>query len=115
MQNGFLLESSRNQSTEAPLRPCCGLLEPEEREDIVLALPHIPPAHFPLYLTRCECHVVLSGTFACVAVSGGEVCLFCVTEEKKKNSPLCCLLCNLVISTYCHKHTPLLCGWLRAI
>lgn len=55
-------------------------------------------------------HRALSGTFACVAVSGGEVCLFCVTE-KKKQPPLCCLLCNLVISTYCHKHTPLLSGW----
>lgn len=100
MQNGFLLESSRNQSTEAPLRPCCGLLEPEEREDIVLALPHIPPAHFPLYLTRCECHVVLSGTFACVAVSGGEVCLFCVTEEKKKTAPcvVCCVIWSLALT-----------------
>lgn len=72
--------------------------------------PH--PAHYPL--SRCECHVVLSlGTFACVAVSGGEVCLFCVTEIKKQPPPLhmCFLLCYLVISTHFHIIGPFSVWW----
>lgn len=42
---------------------------------------------------------MLSGTFACVAVSGGEVCLFCVTE-KKKTAPcvVCCVIWSLALT-----------------
>lgn len=81
------------------------------KQSCKMVRPSTPPKPIFLYLIRCECHVVLAGTFACVAVSGGEVCLFCVTERGKKKQPPpspCCLLCNLVISTYCHKHTSLL-------
>ena len=41
-----------------------------------------------------------SGTFACVAVSGGEVCLFCVTEGKGKTAPcvVCCVIWSLALT-----------------
>lgn len=71
MQNAFL--STCGQSTDAPH---------------VSLLSHS--------LTWCEGHFVLPSTFACVAVSGGEVCLFCGSEireeerDKKKNLHVVC-------------------------
>lgn len=86
MQNAFL--STCGQSTDAPH---------------VSLLSHS--------LTWCEGHFVLPSTFACVAVSGGEVCLFCGSEireeERDKKKPPCSLLsCLLVISICCYNHTP---------
>lgn len=106
-----------------PLRLLCVLKAPPHTHTHA---PHththssLHPAHFPLYLTRCECHVVLCGTFACVAVSGGEVCLLCDRDKKKrkKNSPpppprvVCCVIWSLALTV---TNTPPLCGWLRAI
>lgn len=60
------------------------------------------PSLPPLSLTRCECHVVLAGTSACVAGSGGEVCLLCVTE---KISP-----CRLIAVLFGYWHLLSL-GW----
>lgn len=87
-----------------PLRLICILKAWEEGRHCFspsTPTPPLSPAHFPLYLTRCECHVVLSSTFACVAVSGGEVCLFCVTEEEKKQPPsrvVCCVIWSLALT-----------------
>lgn len=63
-------------------------------------IPSTPPPSGPLpSLSRCECHVVLSlGTFACVAVSGGEVCLFCVTDKKTPPPPSTCVFCCVIWS-----------------
>lgn len=109
MQNAFLLGVVMiNQ-----LRLLCILKAWEEGRHGFIPSTHTHPAHFPLYLTRCECHVVLSGTFACVAVSGGEVCLFCVTEKKTAPCVVCCVIWSLALTVT--NIRPLLCGWLRAV
>lgn len=97
MQNDFLFESTCDQSA--------GSSASEKRKDTALAL---PCSSTPFPLIRCECHIVLSSTFACVAVSDGEVCLFCVMGKKTKSAPTpspCCLLCNLV-SLMSQTHAP---------
>lgn len=86
MQNDFLFESTCDQSA--------GSSASEKRKDTALAL---PCSSTPFPLIRCECHIVLSSTFACVAVSDGEVCLFCVMEKKQNQPPplphvVCCVM-----------------------
>lgn len=111
--NGFPSESSRDQSTDAPLHPCCEFSEREEREDTVFTLPYPnPPNPSPphtrsfssFFSLDVNVTFVPSDTFACAAVSGGgKMCVFCVTRDKQPPHPppSVCLLCTFVISTYC--------------
>lgn len=77
-----------------PLRLCASS-EPEKRLFYPLHTPH--PAHYPLSLDVNVTSCCL-GTFACVAVSGGEVCLFCVTQIKNSPPPSTCVFCCVIWS-----------------
>jgi len=80
-----------------------GSSAPMRTKETALALP-CTPLTLPFYLISCECHVVLSGTFACVAANGGEVCLSQCDRKKKNQPPALFAVWFGVISTYCDKH-----------
>lgn len=100
--NGFPSESSCDQSTDAPLHPCCEFSEREEREDTVFTLPYPPPTcSFSSFSLDVNVTFVPSDTFACAAVSGGGKCVFSVWWEKIGPS-VCCVILSLALTVSTH-------------